>query len=105
MEWSKCPKDVFVHKKRVQPSVMEAVCEYNKGLDHTISYMQKSLGIYRGGVTQRLGKISQLRKNKFRLRRNNIKHKHMRQAIKKAVLKRNMLTKRKEGLTYGSGCF
>ncbi|GFU79078.1 uncharacterized protein TNCV_304491 [Trichonephila clavipes] len=31
MIWAKCPKEIFVNKRRVKRAVTEAVCEYNKG--------------------------------------------------------------------------
>ncbi|GFX13292.1 RING-type domain-containing protein [Trichonephila clavipes] len=42
MIWAKCPKEIFVNKRRVKRAVTEAVCEYNKGTVRTIVETQKA---------------------------------------------------------------
>ncbi|GFS99544.1 hypothetical protein TNCV_4535041 [Trichonephila clavipes] len=77
MIWAKCPKEIFVNKRRVKRAVTEAVCEYNKGTVRTIVETQKLLGVATGGSTKQLATILDCRKQQFRKRRQNatdIKH-------------------------------
>ncbi|GFS70714.1 uncharacterized protein TNCV_520981 [Trichonephila clavipes] len=53
-DWAKCPKEIFVNKRRVKRAVTEAVCEYNKGTVRTIVETQKALGVATGGSTKQL---------------------------------------------------
>ncbi|GFV28927.1 uncharacterized protein TNCV_4540231 [Trichonephila clavipes] len=69
--WAKCPKEIFVNKRRVKRAVTEAVCEYNKGTVRTIVETQKALGVATGGSTKPLATILDCRKQKFRKRRQN----------------------------------
>ncbi|GFU93250.1 uncharacterized protein TNCV_1859811 [Trichonephila clavipes] len=69
MIWAKCPKEIFVNKRRVKRAVTEAVCEYNKGTVRTIVETQKALGVATGGSTKQLATILDCRKQKFRKRR------------------------------------
>ncbi|GFS52230.1 hypothetical protein TNCV_4849681 [Trichonephila clavipes] len=71
MIWAKCPKAIFVNKRRVKRAVTEAVCEYNKGTVRTIVETQKALGVATGGSTKQLATILDCRKQKFRKRRQN----------------------------------
>ncbi|GFU67861.1 uncharacterized protein TNCV_1201051 [Trichonephila clavipes] len=71
MIWAKCPKEIFVNKRRVKRAVTEAVCEYNKFTVRTIVETQKALGVAAGGSTKQLATILDCRKQKFRKRRQN----------------------------------
>ncbi|GFT49795.1 hypothetical protein TNCV_1545231 [Trichonephila clavipes] len=71
MIWAKCPKEIFVNKRRVKRAVTEAVCEYNKGTVRTIVETHKALGVATGGSTKQLATILDCRKQKFRKRRQN----------------------------------
>ncbi|GFW84805.1 transposable element Tcb1 transposase [Trichonephila clavipes] len=71
MIWAKCPKEIFVNKRRVKRAVTEAVCEYNKGTVRTIVETQKALGVATGGSTKQLATILDCRKQKFRKCRQN----------------------------------
>ncbi|GFV85126.1 uncharacterized protein TNCV_4171791 [Trichonephila clavipes] len=71
MIWAKCPKEIFVNKRRVKRAVTEAVCEYNKGTVRTIVETQKAFGVATGGSTKQLATILDCRKQKFRKRRQN----------------------------------
>ncbi|GFT81735.1 uncharacterized protein TNCV_2052391, partial [Trichonephila clavipes] len=62
MIWAKCPKEIFVNKRRVKRAVTEAVCEYNKGTVRTIVETQKALGVATGGSTKQLATILDCRK-------------------------------------------
>ncbi|GFW32777.1 uncharacterized protein TNCV_1773461 [Trichonephila clavipes] len=64
MIWAKCPKEIFVNKRRVKWAVTEAVCEYNKGL-RTIVETQKALGVATGGSTKQLATILDCQKQQF----------------------------------------
>ncbi|GFS79952.1 uncharacterized protein TNCV_750941 [Trichonephila clavipes] len=75
MIWAKCPKEIFVNKRRVKRVVTEAVCEYNKGTVRTIVETQKALGVATGGSTKQLATILDCRKQKFRKRRQNASNK------------------------------
>lgn len=105
MIWAKCPKETFVYKQRVKHAVMEAICEYNKGTSRSIREIQKALGVGIGKYSTTLGVILDSRKKLFRNRRKNVKYQLARKLVKKAILNRNIATKKKEGVTYGAGCF
>ncbi|GFU60793.1 uncharacterized protein TNCV_3983631 [Trichonephila clavipes] len=105
MIWAKCPKEIFVNKRRVKRVVTEAVCEYNKGTVRTIVETQKALGVATGGSTKQLATILDCRKQKFRKRRQNASNKLALKLIKKAIHKKELLARRREGMTYGAGQF
>ncbi|GFW28668.1 uncharacterized protein TNCV_3713831 [Trichonephila clavipes] len=105
MIWAKCPKEIFVNKRRVKRAVTEAVCEYNKGTVRTIIETQKALGVATGGSTEQLATILDCRKQKFRKRRQNASNKLALKLIKKAIHKKELLARRREGMTYGAGQF
>ncbi|GFX50304.1 hypothetical protein TNCV_338391 [Trichonephila clavipes] len=105
MIWAKCPKEIFVNKRRVKRAVTEAVCEYNKGTVRTIVETQKVLGVATGGSTKQLATILDCRKQKFRKRRQNASNKLALKLIKKAIHKKELLARRREGMTYGAGQF
>ncbi|GFY16845.1 uncharacterized protein TNCV_4338461 [Trichonephila clavipes] len=105
MIWAKCPKEIFVNKRRVKRAVTEAVCEYNKGTVRTIVETQKALGVATGGSTKQLATILDCRKQKFRKRRQNASNKLAHKLIKKAIHKKELLARRREGMTYGAGQF
>ncbi|GFX03217.1 uncharacterized protein TNCV_1701011 [Trichonephila clavipes] len=65
MIWAKCPKEIFVNKRRVKRAVTEAVCKYNKGTVRTIVETQKALGVATGGSTKQLATILDCRKQKI----------------------------------------
>ncbi|GFV90140.1 hypothetical protein TNCV_4378561 [Trichonephila clavipes] len=88
MIWAKCPKEIFVNKRRVKRAVTEAVCEYNKGTVRTIVETQKALGVATGGSTKQLATILDCRKQKFRKRRQNASNKLALKLIKKQYIKR-----------------
>lgn len=105
MIWAECPKETFVFKERVKPCVTEAVCEYNKGTLRNIKEVQKCLGVTLGKCSMNLGVVLDSRRKMFRHRRRTPKYQLTRKLVKKAISKRDMLSKKKEGLTYGAGCF
>ncbi|GFT42151.1 hypothetical protein TNCV_1669341 [Trichonephila clavipes] len=65
MIWAKCPKEIFVNKRRVKRAVTEAVCEFNKGTVRTIVETQKALSVATGGSTKQLATILDCRKQKI----------------------------------------
>ncbi|GFV53938.1 uncharacterized protein TNCV_3293071 [Trichonephila clavipes] len=83
----------------------KAVCEYNKGTVRTIVETQKALGVATGGSTKQLATILDCRKQKFRKRRQNASNKLALKLIKKAIHKKELLARRREGMTYGAGQF
>ncbi|GFW44809.1 uncharacterized protein TNCV_4511231 [Trichonephila clavipes] len=83
MIWAKCPKEIFVNKRRVKRAVTEAVCEYYKDKVRTIVETQKALGEVTGGSTKQLATILDCRKQKFRKRRQNPSNKLALKLIKK----------------------
>ncbi|GFV43873.1 uncharacterized protein TNCV_484971 [Trichonephila clavipes] len=103
--WAKCPKEIFVNKRRVKRAVTEAVCKYNKGTVRTIVETQKALGVATGVSTKQLATILDCRKQKFRKRRQNASNKLALKLIKKAIHKKELLARRREGMTYGAGQF
>ncbi|GFS45124.1 hypothetical protein TNIN_213481 [Trichonephila inaurata madagascariensis] len=106
MIWAKCPKEIFVNKRRVKRTVTEAVCEYNKGTVRTIVETQKVLGVPSGGSTKQLATILDCRKQQFRKRRQNTSNKLALKLIKNAIHRKELLVeKRREKMTYGAGQF
>ncbi|GFV98823.1 uncharacterized protein TNCV_2913401 [Trichonephila clavipes] len=105
MIWAKCLKEIFVNKRRVKRAVTEAVCEYNKGTVRTIVETQKALSVATGGSTKQLATILDCRKQKFRKRHQNASNKLALKLIKKAIHKKELLARRREGMTYGAGQF
>ncbi|GFW03705.1 uncharacterized protein TNCV_2538161 [Trichonephila clavipes] len=102
MIWAKCPKEIFVNKTRVKRAVIEAVCEYNKGTVRTIVETQKAFGVATGGSTKQLATTCDCRKQQFRKRRQNASNKLALKLIKKAIHKKELLAKRREGMTYNT---
>ncbi|GFY78028.1 hypothetical protein TNIN_92101 [Trichonephila inaurata madagascariensis] len=88
----------------VEQAVTEAVCEYNKGTVRTIVETQKALGVATGGSTKQLATILDCRKQ-FRKRRQNTSYKLALKLIKKAIHRKELLAKKREGMTYGAGQF
>lgn len=105
MIWSRCSKDVFVFKKRVDHSVGEVISEYNKGITYALKETFHALGLKFGCHTARLAKVLDLRKKSFRQRRLNSKYQHARKLVKEAKAKRRYLENKKEGTTYKAGFF
>ncbi|GFW01651.1 uncharacterized protein TNCV_4085661 [Trichonephila clavipes] len=101
----RCPKEFFVNKRRVKRAVTEAVCEYNKGTVRTIVETQEALGVATGGSTKQLATILNCRKQQYRKRRQNASNKLALKLIKKAIHRKVLLAKRREGMTYGAGQF
>ncbi|GFX94648.1 hypothetical protein TNCV_3088771 [Trichonephila clavipes] len=101
MIWAKCPREIFVNKRRVKRAVTEAVCEYNKGTVRIVE-TQKALGVATGGSTKQLATILDCRKQKFRKRRQNANNKLALKLIKKAIHKKELLARKREGMTYGA---
>ncbi|GFY18365.1 uncharacterized protein TNCV_2395942 [Trichonephila clavipes] len=105
MIWAKCPKEIFVNKRRVKRAVTEAVCEYNKSTVRIIVETQKALGVATGGSTKQLATILDCQKQKFRKRRQNASNKLVLKLIKKAIHIKELSARRREGMTYGAGQF
>ncbi|GFS55220.1 hypothetical protein TNIN_167951 [Trichonephila inaurata madagascariensis] len=89
-------------EKRV---VTEAVCEYNKGTVRTIVEIHKALGVPTGGSTQQFATILDCRKQQFRKRRQNASNKMALKLIKRAIHRKELVAKRREGITYDAGQF
>ncbi|GFX96253.1 uncharacterized protein TNCV_2291411 [Trichonephila clavipes] len=96
MIWAKCPKEIFVNKRRVKRAVAKAVCEYNKGTVRTIVEIQKALGVATGGSTKQLATILDCRKQKFRKRHQDSSNKLALKLIKKAIHKKELLARRRD---------
>ncbi|GFS59836.1 hypothetical protein TNIN_454761 [Trichonephila inaurata madagascariensis] len=99
----KCPKEIFVNKRRVKWAVTEAVCEYSKSTVRTIVETQKSLGVATGGTDKQLSTILDCRKQQFRKRSQNASNKLALKLIKKAIYRKELLDRRREGMTYSTG--
>ncbi|GFS54368.1 uncharacterized protein TNCV_4808721 [Trichonephila clavipes] len=92
-------------RRGTQNANEKAVCEYNKGTVRTIVETQKALGAATGGSTKQLATILDCRKQQFRKRRQNASNKLALKLIKKAIHRKELLAKRREGMTYGAGQF
>ncbi|GFY41920.1 hypothetical protein TNIN_260551 [Trichonephila inaurata madagascariensis] len=103
MIWAKCPKEIFLNKRRVKRAVTEAVC--TNTTMRAIVETQKVLGVPTGGSTKQLATILDCRKQQFRKRRQNVSNKLSLKLIKKAIHRKELLAKRREGMSYGAGQF
>ncbi|GFY67092.1 hypothetical protein TNIN_323571 [Trichonephila inaurata madagascariensis] len=102
MIWAKCPKEIFVNKRRVKRAVTEAVCEYNKGTYHSRNPESIRCTYWR---STKLATILDCRKQQFRKRRQNTSNKLDLKLIKKAIHRKELLAKKREEMTYGAGQF
>ncbi|GFV77882.1 hypothetical protein TNCV_361 [Trichonephila clavipes] len=64
---------------------------------------QKALGVATGSSTKQLATILDCRKQQFRKRRQNASNKLVLKRIKKAIHRKELLAKKREGITYGAG--
>ncbi|GBN32148.1 hypothetical protein AVEN_126768-1 [Araneus ventricosus] len=101
MIWSKCPKEIFFHKQRVNRSVAQSISEHNLVVVYSTTETQKCVGLTIGNVTVRLSNMLQLCKQLFRKRRNTTKMHKARKLIKRSIAKSERLLQ-KERVTYAA---
>ncbi|GFY37546.1 uncharacterized protein TNIN_149511 [Trichonephila inaurata madagascariensis] len=82
-------------------------CDENKTVVNTSlkSETQKALGVPTGGSTKQLATILDCRKQQSRKRRQNTSNNLVLKLIKKAILRKELLAKKREGMPYGAGQF
>ena len=102
--WSKCPKEVFVSKKKIFVAVVGAVSQFNQGCYKTeMSRTPKGTPLSDTKV-----KISKLRVRCYirqNVKRSLILEKYRRHSSKLTKLHMEEALKEKEGKTYGAGDF
>ncbi|XP_042910028.1 uncharacterized protein [Parasteatoda tepidariorum] len=101
--WNKCPKEIFVSKKRLELAVLTAVREFNLGcvsslekLATNIDANDFSMSIAEKRDKRRQSQLTKRKSNDYKMKRNKKKFKCATKNAK--ILKR-------EGATYGAGQF
>lgn len=103
--WSKCPKEVFVTKRRVTIAVCEAISEYNFGNSLTICDRHKQLGLSPGSKTLKMATQKDLRVVKRRQNRSTESFQRYRRTVRIAQMRAEEAKKKQKGPSYGPGAF
>ncbi|KYN50131.1 hypothetical protein ALC62_00159 [Cyphomyrmex costatus] len=103
--WNKCPKEIFVSKKRLQIAVAEAISQYNDGFRKSTFAFLESLNFSLGTVGDKIAH----RRDQKRAKQGKDRNNKMYQKVRKA---KNIMRKRidkaledSEGVTYKAGAF
>lgn len=103
--WSKCPKEIFVSRARVETAASIAVCEYNLGTKRTVIELLQNLGLSVGQITLAVAtKIDKKRLNQ-NIKKATEKYKNSRRIIAAAQNEREKSIMQAEGPSYGPGMF
>ncbi len=99
--WRKCPKDVFVSKKRIELAVTAAVSEQNIGYVQTLKLnnkdcLENSLIIAEKRDNESVSQRKRKNSEQYKKKKNNQKYKK---------LVDNKRKEKREGSTYGAGKF
>lgn len=102
--WNKCPKEIFISKKKIILAVTEAVSLVNQGQYHTeLARTPENSPIF--GIRKILSRRRDQRRVNQRVRRSLLKEKQRRRTNRVAKIIIEEAKKQKEGETYGSGAF
>lgn len=100
--WKKCPKEIFISKRKLELALVRSIAEFNMGCKKTIEVLH---GI---DVAKTTAEISQ-RRDKNRLRqsrkRSTLHERSTRKRTKIMKISSEEVKKKKEGPTYGAGLF
>lgn len=101
--WKKCPKEIFVSKKRLELSVTAAVSEFNLGCTESLKLMSKDAPVSCNSIA--IAQKKDTRREKQKIRRSSETYK--KPALKRKIQKLASDAKKvkKEGITYGAGLF
>lgn len=101
--WKKCPKEVFVSKKRMELAVTSAVSEFNLGCVQALEIARKNTETNADSVS--IAKRRDVRRTAQKERRSLQTYK--KPALRKKIQKiaQNNKKERREGATYGAGLF
>lgn len=103
--WSKCPKEVFVSKTKIQIAASIAISEYNLGTQRTVVEILQNLGLLIGQITLTIAKKIDARRLKQGSEKETAKFKEVRRKIAAAQSKQEKIILEAEGASYGPGMF
>lgn len=103
--WSKCPKSMFLSKRKIETLVSEGVSPYNEGYLITMTNLYTTTRISPGSYTVYHAKEKDACCLKLRKVRDTDQYKKYRKLLKSAQLKEEEKKKEKEGISYGAGEF
>lgn len=103
--WSKCSKISSASTKRVYIAVCEAVSEFNVGTLKTLELLQNESNMKLNISSRNLAMYKDYRRVYFRKRRKLTLYNLVQKKIKLARKRREMLIRKKEGITYKAGHF
>lgn len=103
--WSRCPKEVFVSKARVQVAAAVGVCEYNLGTKRTVVELLKNLGLSPGHTTLDIANKIDERRLTQGSKKATKKYKEARRKIASAQSAREKIILEAEGPSYDPGMF
>lgn len=102
MIWSKCPKEVFVSKKRLELSVLSAVQDFNVGCETAL----ETLGnIDSNEFAMAIAAKKDKRRFSQKTKRQDSAYKAVKYRKKMKVAAKNAKCVKREGVTYGHGAF
>lgn len=103
--WSKCAKEVFVSKTRVQIAAAIGVGEFNLGTKRTVVELLKNLGLTSGQTTLEIANEIDKRRLTQGTKKETEKYKKARRKIATAQIAREKLILEAEGSSYDAGMF
>lgn len=103
--WSKCPKENFVSKQRVQLAASLAICEYNFGSTKTVQALMNQMNMPLGNSTLRITERRDMKRLEAGINKTTEKYKKSRRIIAQAKSNREQLLIEAEGVTFSAGMF
>lgn len=101
--WQKCPKEVFVSKKRLEIAVTSAVSEFNFGCMESFKVMCKDTAMCTESMNIAKKRDARRCKQKERRSLESYKKPLIKNKMKKSA--QNARNEKSEGITYGAGMF
>ena len=105
MVWSRCPKETFVSKRKVDIAVAAAVSEFNKGYREMMKGTLEEGGMTPGEHLKVIGLEREKKRVKQRQCRASEKYKCYRRLVKLAKTRQEAAIQEKEGCSYDPGAF
>ena len=103
--WSKCPKDTFVSRKKLEIGVTSAVSQFNMGCLASQKLKEEVTNLKFSPAALKIGKARDHR----RLQRSKLSCQHISKSARKKLrlskLEAEEKKKKEEGVTYGAGQF
>ncbi|XP_068081863.1 uncharacterized protein [Anabrus simplex] len=105
MVWSKCPKEVFISKSKLELGILRAVSEFNMGHYKTAETLHAIRNSLLSSTTQSLCKSQDNRRVARSRKRTSEQHKKERKHHKLVKISTEERFRRSEGATYAAGQF